>query len=134
MHKILSHRGKNAVNGVHDDNASISFIVNGKDVKGNNFLFKSKLESIPYTVGQGQKFDRVVGFPLLRWGCQFLPARGRVTSPPPLPDFFRLQHSSTFKIQCSLDIQTSLRHQDRGCYRQRGLFINRLDIATWRPL
>ena len=38
------------------------------------------------------------------------------------------------KVQCTLDIQTSLRHQGHGCYRQRGRFIKRLDIATWRPL
>ena len=33
-------------------------------------------------------------------------------------------------VQCPLDIQTSLRHQGRGRYRQRGRFIKRLDIAT----
>ena len=37
-------------------------------------------------------------------------------------------------LQCPLDIQTSLRRQGRGCYRQRGRFIKRLAIAAWRPL
>ena len=38
------------------------------------------------------------------------------------------------KVQCPLDIQTSLRHQGRVRNSQRGRFIKRLDIATWRRL
>ena len=37
-------------------------------------------------------------------------------------------------VQCPLDIQTTLRRQGHGRYSQRGRFIKRLDIATWRPL
>ena len=45
-----------------------------------------------------------------------------------------IRERTKLKIQCPLDIQTTLRHQGRGRYRQRGRFIKRLDIATWRPL
>ena len=45
-----------------------------------------------------------------------------------------VQKTKVTFIQCPLDIKTSLRHQGRGRYRQRGRFIKRLDIATCQPL
>ena len=47
-----------------------------KMLKVNHFLIKSKLESIPYTGGQGQKSER---------GCQFFPPGGGGGLPPSLP-------------------------------------------------